>query len=296
MRKHPFLFPHGTACYNDTIPEVAPCIFDSHVHLNDDLLYTDLDNVVSAALEAGVGRMVCIGYDVEIERAGGGESAERYDTRLRRRSGSIRRTRHLMNDADFDAIERMLQHPKVVAVGEMRPRPLLGQDQARSPDRSLHSADRACGQIPASRFVVHMREATMRNNRRFDRAQAADDEGRHALLRRLAARSAADFIRLGMFISLAGPVTFKNARVREAGRERRTARPPADRDRRPCLAPDPHRGQRNESIHTCRWWRPRSPASRASPWKRSNAGRRKTPRFCSGSIFRTKNVYIEKGL
>jgi TatD DNase family protein len=54
-------------------------------------------------------------------------------------------------------------------------------------------------------------------------------------------------MKLGMFISLAGPVTFKNARVSKAV----AAAVPLDRllieTDAPYLAPDPFRGKRNES-------------------------------------------------
>ena len=38
-------------------------IIDTHCHLNDEALYKDLDNVISRAQQAGVEKMIVIGWD-----------------------------------------------------------------------------------------------------------------------------------------------------------------------------------------------------------------------------------------
>ena len=38
-------------------------IVDTHCHLNDEALYKDIDNVISRARQAGVEKMVVIGWD-----------------------------------------------------------------------------------------------------------------------------------------------------------------------------------------------------------------------------------------
>ncbi|HAQ55961.1 MAG TPA: hydrolase TatD [Acholeplasmatales bacterium] len=217
--------------------------FDSHVHLNDDLLFNDLENVVAAAEAAGVRRMICVGYDVaSSERAIA--IAETYKN-VYAAVGLHPENAHRMNDADFEAIERMLSHPKVVAVGE------IGLDrywdktklevQIAAFIRQIELADKYHKPI-----CVHMREATMETISVLTAHKPSSMRGvMHCYGG--SPESAADFLRLGMFISLAGPVTFKNARVAKAV----AAVVPLDRllieTDAPYLAPDPYRGKRNES-------------------------------------------------
>ena len=57
-----------------------------------------------------------------------------------------------------------------------------------------------------------------------------------------------EYIKLGFYISIAGPVTFKNARVvKEVAKEVPLDKLLVETDS-PYLAPEPHRGKRNEPI------------------------------------------------
>lgn len=40
-------------------------IFDTHIHLNDEVLFKNLDNYLKDALNDGVSSFMCIGYDLE---------------------------------------------------------------------------------------------------------------------------------------------------------------------------------------------------------------------------------------
>ncbi len=217
--------------------------FDSHVHLNDDLLFNDLETVIAAAEAAGVRRMVCIGYDVASSRRAV-EIAEAHEG-VYAAVGLHPENAHLMDEADFEAIERLLSHPKVVAVGE------IGLDrywdktklevQTAAFIRQIELADRYHKPI-----CVHMREATMETIAVLTAHKPSWMKGvMHCYGG--SAESTADFLRLGMYISLAGPVTFKNARVAKEV----AAVVPLDRllieTDAPYLAPHPYRGQRNES-------------------------------------------------
>lgn len=217
--------------------------FDSHVHLNDDLLYADLANVIAAAREAGVVRMLCVGYDApSSERAV--TIAEAYDG-VYAAVGLHPENAHLMGEGDFERIETLLAHPKAVAVGE------IGLDrywdkmkidiQTDVFIRQIHLAEKHSKPI-----CVHMREATAETIAVLARHKSAGTRGvMHCYGG--SAESAIDFIKLGMFISLGGPVTFRNARVTKEV----AAKIPLDRllieTDAPYLAPDPFRGKRNES-------------------------------------------------
>ncbi|MFA5007223.1 MAG: TatD family hydrolase [Candidatus Izemoplasmatales bacterium] len=217
--------------------------FDSHVHLNDDLLYTDIENVVSSARAAGVVRMVCVGYDAASSRRAV-ELAERFEG-VYAAVGLHPENAHFVGEADFTAIEGLLDHPKVVAVGE------IGFDRYWDRTKVEIQTEVFVRQIGmAARhhkpIAVHMREATAETLAVLANVKPAEMAGVMHCYGGSAA-STTDFLRLNMSISLAGPVTFKNARIAKEV----AAVVPLDRllieTDAPYLAPDPFRGTRNES-------------------------------------------------
>ena len=53
-------------------------IFDTHIHLNDEVLFKNLDNYLKDALNDGVSSFMCIGYDLESSKKAC-EIASKYD-------------------------------------------------------------------------------------------------------------------------------------------------------------------------------------------------------------------------
>ena len=53
-------------------------IFDTHIHLNDEVLFKNLDNYLKEALNDGVSSFMCIGYDLESSKKAC-EIASKYD-------------------------------------------------------------------------------------------------------------------------------------------------------------------------------------------------------------------------
>ncbi|MFH0993254.1 MAG: TatD family hydrolase [bacterium] len=217
--------------------------FDSHVHLNDDLLYDDLDNVIAAAHAAGVTRMVCVGYDVPSSRRAL-HIAEIYEG-VYAAVGLHPENAHLFNENDFTDLETMISHPKTVAIGE------CGLDRYWDKTQIAIQTEVFIRQIAwADRYqkplIVHMREATAETYAILSQHKSPRVRGvMHCYSG--SPETAAMFIRLGMFISLAGPVTFKNARVsKEVAFHVDLANLLIETDA-PYLAPDPFRGKRNES-------------------------------------------------
>jgi len=217
--------------------------FDSHVHLNDDLLYGDLENVVVAARAAGVMRMVCVGFDIPSSRRAL-EIADRYEG-IYGAVGLHPENAHLFTENDFADLESMISHPKTVAIGE------CGLDRYWDKTKIEVQTEVFIRQIAlAARYgkplIIHMREATAETYAILSHHKPPQVRGvMHCYSG--SPEMAAMFIKLGMFISLAGPVTFKNARVSKAvAAEVDLAHLLIETDA-PYLAPDPFRGKRNES-------------------------------------------------
>jgi TatD DNase family protein len=217
--------------------------FDSHVHLNDEQYLADLDDVIAGAIAANVTRMVCIGWDApSSERAVAiAESHEGVFAAV----GIHPEAAHRVGEEDFDRIASLLTHPKVVAVGE------IGMDRYWDSTKTEVQKTAFIRQIRLAErhqkpIVVHMREATLET---LSVLRGYKPESMRGVMHCYggSVESLDAFLRLGMNISLAGPVTFKNARVAKEV----AAAIPADRlmieTDAPYLAPHPHRGQRNES-------------------------------------------------
>jgi TatD DNase family protein len=218
-------------------------LIDTHAHLHFPELADDLDGVLERARAAGVTAMVTIGTDRETNPAAVA-LAERLDS-VYATVGIHPHDASDATEADFEAMERLAREStKVVALGEMGLdffRNLSPRDVQETVLRRQLGMARRLGKP----VVIHCRDAhpdalaILADERVGEvcgvmHCFSADVE---------VARRCLD---LGLHISLAGPVTYKNARALPD-----VARfVPADRlvleTDCPFLPPHPHRGQRNE--------------------------------------------------
>jgi TatD DNase family protein len=220
-------------------------LFDTHAHLHFPEFAPDLDAVMSRAREAGVRRMVTIGTDRETSLAAIA-IAER-DPNVWASVGLHPHDAEAGDEAFFAELAALASSPRVVGIGEMgldffrnlAPRP--AQEAAFRRQIALARAVRK----PA---VVHCRDA------HAETLAILGEEGVHevggimhcfsgdvAIARRC--------LDLGLLVSLAGPVTYPNAR--ELPNVARYV--PADRlvveTDCPFLPPQPYRGKRNEPAY-----------------------------------------------
>ncbi|TCK28413.1 TatD DNase family protein [Ancylobacter aquaticus] len=218
-------------------------IVDSHCHLDFPDFAAELDDVVARARAAGVGRLVTIG--TRVRRSGQVRAiAERFDD-VFCSVGTHPHNAGEEADVTLDELLAAADHPKVVAIGE------AGLDyhydtaprDAQAAGFRLHiEAARRTG-LP---LVIHARDADA------DVAAILEEEsgkGAFAFVLHcftagpeLARRAVA----LGGYVSFSGILTFKSgAPLREIA-----ASLPADRvlveTDAPYLAPNSHRGKRNE--------------------------------------------------
>lgn len=221
---------------------MTPELFDTHAHLHFPDFAPDLDAVLARAREAGVRRMVTIGTDGETSRAAVA-IAER-DPEVWASVGLHPHDADGGDDALYEALERLAASPRVVAIGEM------GLDFFRnlSPRSAQEAAFRrqlALARRLGKPVLVHCRDAHAETLAILAEERVGDVGGvMHCFSGDVAiARRCLD---LGLLVSLAGPVTYPNARALPA-----VARfVPADRlvieTDCPFLPPQPYRGKRNE--------------------------------------------------
>lgn len=224
-------------------------IVDTHCHLDEESFSHELDEVVAASVENWVVAMVTIGTSVESSHRAI-ELAERFPGVVFAAVGIHPNYTAAAKPGDWEVIEELAQHPRVVAVGETGLdrywdyAPIeLQQDYF---DRHLKLSEQT-----GKPFIVHCRDADEETRTQL---RAAVESGRqldgvmHSFCQ--SAESAAELLQLGMFISFTGMLTFKrNQELRDLA-----ARLPADRlfveTDAPYLAPMPNRGKRNEPAFT----------------------------------------------
>jgi len=220
-------------------------LIDTHAHLNDPAFSSDLPAVLSRALEAQVQKIIVVGHNMATSRQA--VFLARNNTDLYATVGIHPHDVPEVVDENLAELAELLVEPRVVALGE------IGLDYYWStwPQEESKRAFReqlALSKSADKPFVVHNRDAhgdvlsLLKEQVPYPRGFVM-----HCFSGSL--EVALECMRLGGFISLAGPVTFRNAqRLRELALKVPLERLLLETDC-PYLAPDPYRGQRNEPAY-----------------------------------------------
>lgn len=220
-------------------------LFDTHAHLHDPAFAADRDAALARARAAGVARILTVGTDPASARDAVALAAAHPEVYAA--VGIHPHDAAAADDEALAAIAALARAPKVVAIGE------IGLDYYRtlSPRAAQQRALRA--QLALARelakpVLLHCREA------HADLLALLDAEGvgaaggiMHCFSGDLevARRAGA----LGLLVSIAGPVTYPNARrLAEVVRTLGLAPLVVETDC-PYLPPQPWRGQRNEPAY-----------------------------------------------
>lgn len=225
-------------------------MYDSHAHVTDQAFDTDREQVLARAHAAGVIGWVEIGTDLATSRqaiAVAQQLKSVYAT-----VGVHPNDVHLLTDENWQEIERLLTQDKVVAVGE------VGLDYSRTPLVELQKNALlrfiALAQPYHLPIVLHVRSGNDRDAHQdlldlFTSLQL--DERPRGVIHTFSGtrEQAQQYLDLGLYLSISGVVTFKNA-----GAMLDVAKTiPLDRllieTDCPYLTPEPHRGQRNEPAY-----------------------------------------------
>lgn len=217
-------------------------LFDTHVHLNARQFEEDREEVIKRAFDAGVTQMVVVGFDRETIPLAI-EIAEQHDT-IYAAVGWHPVDAIDMTDEDLAWIEDLSTHPKVVAIGEMG----LDYHWDKSPKDIQKDVFRK--QIRLAKkvnmpIIIHNREATEDIIAILQEENAKEIGGiMHCYNDKVGYIQAC--LDMNFYISLGGPVTFKNATdPKEVAVEVPLDRLLVETDA-PFLAPHPNRGKRNE--------------------------------------------------
>lgn len=217
-------------------------IFDTHCHLNSKQLYPDIEQHIEDAKRAGVSSFLVVGYDkatsllaVKIAEkypfcyaAIGFHPSEIFD----------------LSEEDFNEVMDLVKHPKVKAIGEIG----LDYHWINNPMQREIQKEYFIRQIEIANEVglpitVHNRESNEDCLKILKEYTPKFGGIMHCYSASVEMMN--EFLKLGMYISLGGPVTFTNAKTpKEVAYDCPEDRLLVETDA-PYLAPHPLRGTVN---------------------------------------------------
>ena len=213
--------------------------FNTNTHLNSKELYSQRDIFIKHALDNNVDYIVVAGYDLP---------SSKYAVEIAQEYPFIYATVGISpndcletTDADLNEIEALLQNPCVVALGEIG-LDYYWEDVPHDKQKDIFQKQIDIAKKHDKPIVIHARDAYEDTYRILK--QAAHRGIMHCYSGSV--EMAKRYIEIGFEISLAGPVTFKNARVpKEVATVIGIDHLMIETDC-PYLAPHPFRGKLNE--------------------------------------------------
>lgn len=185
-------------------------LFDTHCHLNDELLYKNLDAVIERALKVGVDKMVVIGWDKESSLSAI-NIAQRFPF-VYATVGVHPNNIDGVDIAQLNQVFALAKQNKVVAIGE------IGLDYHYTKDEENHARQKEIfiKQIEFANevglpIVIHSRDAFLDTICILKQHKPLHGGVMHCYSGSV--ESLKDVLDLGLFIGVDGPVTFKNAKT-----------------------------------------------------------------------------------
>ena len=223
-------------------------IVDTHCHLNDEALYKDLDNVISRARQAGVEKMVVVGWD-EASSKLAIQIAEQYDFIYAVIGFHPENVFDIDDKVLYDTLN-LYKHPKVVGIGEIG----LDYHWTKDPDKREIQKEYFIKQIKFANEVglpisIHSREAFADTLEILKQYPPLHSGVMHCYSGSV--ENIQEIINLNLYIGLDGPVTFTNAKTpKEVAAEVPLEKLVVETDC-PYLSPHPLRGTVNEPANIC---------------------------------------------
>ena len=235
-------------------------IFESHAHFDDERYDLDRDELISSLKEKGIAAVVNIGADMKGSRATM-EYVDKYDFVY----GAVGVHPEYANDVDFTALREFSRHPKIVAIGE------IGLDYHYDGYNRDEQITAFKNQLELAKevdlpVIIHSRDATQ------DTLDILKEYKPRGVVHCFSgsAETALEIVKLGMYIGFTGVITFKNAhRAIEALKAVPIDKLLCETDC-PYMAPEPHRGERNDPSLLCHIIEKMAEVKGVSPQEMSN--------------------------
>lgn len=217
-------------------------LFDTHSHYNDEKFELDREKIINQTYEAGITKFVCAGYNLKSSRKAI-ELANKYDF-IYSICGISPNDLNDYNEENILAIKELAKSKKNVAIGE------IGLDYYWNKENKAVQKQAFIEQINIANelelpIVIHSRDA-VQDTIDLLKENPVNKKGifHCAQLNKYLIEEG---LKLGFYISFAGPITFKNSK----NAAEIVSLVPNDKilieTDSPYLAPEPVRGTRNDS-------------------------------------------------
>ena len=217
-------------------------LFDTHCHIDEERFDQDRDQVLSRMQEYGVGSCVCVGSDMETSRRSVAFAEK--TPGIYAAVGIHPHEAKYFKPEDIETLKGWFLRPKVKALGE------IGLDyyydhSPRDIQRDVCAAQLMLGYEADMPVIFHVRDA---HGDMLDLMHAQGGKLPKGILHCYSGswECAREYLKMGFYLSIAGPVTFKKAPSQwEVAQNVPLDRLLIETDS-PYLAPEPMRGRRNE--------------------------------------------------
>lgn len=220
-------------------------IFETHAHYDDDRFTEDREELIASMPERGVERIINVGSSIASTKTTL-ELAEQYDF-VYAAVGVHPSDISGLNEDTFQWLKMQTRHPKTVAVGE------IGLDYYWDKEQEVQEAQRywfrrqmELAKETGLPVIIHSRDAAEDTVKVMREVHAEEIPGViHCYS--YSSEMAQTFVKMGYYIGVGGVVTFKNAKkLKETVMAIPLERILLETDC-PYMAPEPHRGSRNDS-------------------------------------------------
>lgn len=218
-------------------------LFDTHTHLDDKKFDADRGELIASLKSQGISLLVNIGADMKSSQ----QSillAEKYDFIYASVGVHPCDTKNLTDD-DLNTLEKMAKHEKVVAIGEIG-LDYYWDEHEREIQKEWFTKQLLLAKKLNMPYIIHDRDAHA-DTLEIIKKCGYTNGVMHCFSG--SAEFAQEVIKMGMYVSLSGTVTFKNAKkAQEVAQSIPLDRLLIETDS-PYLTPEPFRGKRNNSAY-----------------------------------------------
>jgi len=218
-------------------------MFDSHSHYNDEKFDEDREEIIKEAYNSGVTRLIVAGYNLESSKEAV-KIANKHDFIYAICGVSPNDVNDLPSDY-LDHIRAQVHASKVVAIGEIGLDYYWNKENKELQKRVFKEQIELANELDLP-IVIHTREAVMDTIDILKNQVKCENKGVFHCCP-LNVELIKEALKLGYYISFAGPITFKNSKnanqvIEMVPLERMLVETDC-----PYLSPEPLRGKRNDS-------------------------------------------------
>lgn len=221
-------------------------LFDSHAHLDDEKFDVDREILIQQIKQEGITKLISAGYSLEGSKKAK-DLADKYDFIYATAGISpndIPQTEEELWIMSNQIKEMVKQSKKIVAIGEIGLDYYWNQDNKELQKQAFIKQIELANELKLP-IVIHTREAVMDTIEILKQNEVVLKGVFHCCpLNRELVKEA---LKLGFYISFAGPVTFKNSRNADEIIDMVPNDKMLIETDSPYLSPEPFRGRRNDS-------------------------------------------------